>query len=148
MKTKSAQAPGKIRSQIAAMPFRRKADGTAEIMLVTSRTTHRWIVPKGWPIKGLKDHEAAAREAREEAGVVGAVARKPAASYTYWKRLDDHFQLCEVKLFRLEVERQLADWAERGERRCQWFSLADAADLVDDPGLGAAIRALADDAAA
>jgi 8-oxo-dGTP pyrophosphatase MutT (NUDIX family) len=125
------------------MPIRRTADGRIEILLVTSRTTQRWIVPKGWPMKGMKDYDAAAREAFEEAGVVGRIVRKPAGRYSYWKRFEDHFALCEVTLYLLEVERQLADWAERGERRCQWFRPEDAADLVDEPELGVAIRALA-----
>ena len=64
---KAKRKTGEKRSQIAAMPIRRAADGSTELLLVTSRTTRRWIVPKGWPIKGLKDHDAAAREAYEEA---------------------------------------------------------------------------------
>lgn len=140
---KSRRAPGDARAQIAAMPVRLGTDGKPEIMLVTSRTTKRWIVPKGWPMKGMKDHDAAAREAFEEAGVVGKIGKKPAGRYSYWKRFEDHFALCEVTLYLLEVERQLPDWVERGERHCQWFRLEDAADLVDEPELGSAIRALA-----
>ena len=89
---KTKRAPGETRAQIAAMPIRRVADGSAEILLVTSRTTQRWIVPKGWPIKGLKDHDAAAREAFEEAGVVGRISEKPAGRYTYWKRMSRPFR--------------------------------------------------------
>ncbi|MDR6874200.1 8-oxo-dGTP pyrophosphatase MutT (NUDIX family) [Bosea sp. BE125] len=125
------------------MPIRRMDDGSTEIMLVTSRTTQRWIVPKGWPIKGLKNHEAAAREAFEEAGVIGKISPKPAGRYIYWKRMRDHFVLCTVKLYLLEVERQLESWAEQGQRRSQWFKPEDAADLVDEPELSTAIRKLA-----
>lgn len=133
------------RRQVAAMPVRRRADGATEILLVTSRTTQRWIVPKGWPVKGLKDREAAAREALEEAGVAGPVARKPVGRYSYWKRQHDHFTLCAVDLYLLHVIQQLPSWAEQSQRRCEWFSLEDAADLVDEPALGSAIRALAPD---
>ncbi|PZO00862.1 MAG: NUDIX hydrolase [Hyphomicrobiales bacterium] len=136
------RVPGEIRAQIAAMPIRRLADGSTEILLVTSRTTKRWIVPKGWPIKGLTPPEAAAREAFEEAGVVGRILSEPAGRYTYWKRMSDHFILCEVTLYLLEVERQLATWAEQDQRRSQWFSLDDAADLVEEPELATAIRNL------
>jgi 8-oxo-dGTP pyrophosphatase MutT (NUDIX family) len=133
---------GKPRSQVAALPIRRVADGVFEIMLITTRTTRRWIVPKGWPVKGIDDSEAAAREAREEAGVIGKIEKKPVGRYIYWKRMRDHFALCKVSLFILEAERQLEHWPERGERLFHWFKLHDAADLVDDPGLGAAIRSL------
>ena len=130
------------------MPVRHAADGSLEIMLVTSRTTHRWIVPKGWPIKGMKDYDAAAREAFEEAGVVGTISTKPAGRYDYWKRLADHFVLCTVKLYLLDVQRQLPSWAEQGQRHCQWFKSEDAADLVDDPGLSSLIRMIASKEAA
>ena len=140
---KIKRVPGEIRAQIAAMPIRRSADGAMEILLVTSRTTRRWIVPKGWPIKGLTAPEAAAREAFEEAGVVGRIVPEPAGTYTYWKRMSDHFALCEVTLYLLEVERQLATWAEQGQRRSEWLKLEDAADLVDEPELATAIRNLA-----
>jgi 8-oxo-dGTP pyrophosphatase MutT (NUDIX family) len=139
---KARRKAGEKRSQIAAMPVRRALDGSPEILLVTSRTTRRWIVPKGWPMKGLKDREAAAREAYEEAGVLGRISEKPAGRYTYWKRMSDHFTLCEVKLYLLEVEHQLDSWAEQHERDLHWFKLADAADLVDEPELGTAIRKL------
>ncbi|HEY5798137.1 MAG TPA: NUDIX hydrolase [Bosea sp. (in: a-proteobacteria)] len=136
------RAPGEIRAQIAAMPVRRQDDGSTEILLVTSRTTRRWIVPKGWPIKGMTAPEAAAREAFEEAGVVGRIVSEPAGRYTYWKRMPDHFVLCEVTLYLLEVERRLDSWAEQHQRQSQWFRLEDAADLVDEPELATAIRNL------
>jgi 8-oxo-dGTP pyrophosphatase MutT (NUDIX family) len=139
---KTKRSPGEPRRQVAAMPIRRAADGSLEIMLVTSRTTRRWIVPKGWPIKGMKDYDAAAREAYEEAGVVGTIGKKPAGRYDYWKRLADHFVLCTVKLYLLDVQRQLPSWIEQGQRHCQWFKPEDAADLVDEPGLSSLIRTI------
>jgi 8-oxo-dGTP pyrophosphatase MutT (NUDIX family) len=144
---KAKKASGSTRSQIAAMPIRRRADGTREVLLVTSRTTRRWIVPKGWPMKGVKDRDAAAREAFEEAGVTGRISQKPVARYIYWKRLKDHFTLCQVKLYLLEVDKQRDDWAEKTQRRSGWFSLRDAADLVDEPHLASAILKLASEPA-
>ncbi|MGO4407528.1 NUDIX hydrolase [Bosea sp. RAF48] len=124
------------------MPIRHAADGSTEILLVTSRTTRRWIVPKGWPMKGLKDYDAAAREAFEEAGVIGRISREPAGRYNYWKRMSDHFVLCEVNLYLLEVEQQLDSFSEQHQRDLHWFKLADAADIVDEPELSTAIRKL------
>lgn len=111
-------------------------------MLVTTRETQRWIVPKGWPIRGLKGHEAAAREAMEEAGLVGEVGKKPVGRYTYWKRRTRDFVLCKVRLYLLAVKDQLPSWPEQDQRRCQWFTQADAADLVDEPALGTILRGL------
>jgi 8-oxo-dGTP pyrophosphatase MutT (NUDIX family) len=132
----------KARLQVGALPLRFSEDGTAEILLVTTRTTKRWTIPKGWPIKGLKAHEAAAREAQEEAGVIGKVRKKPVGKYLYWKRVTDDAILCRVKVFQLTVDRQLETWPERDERRQQWFKLVDAADLAGETGLGALLRSL------
>jgi len=147
MKT-TRRLDGAIRRQIAALPVRIGPDGVQECMLVTSRETKRWIVPKGWPMKGLKDHEAAAREAFEEAGVVGKVRSKPYGRYTYWKRFADHFAFCEVKLYRLDVEKELDIWPEQGQRSRRWFRWQDAAALNDEPGIGPAITLLCEGAAA
>jgi len=121
--------------QVGALPLRRTASGSWEILLVTTRTTKRWTVPKGWPIKKLKAHDAAAREAREEAGVVGQVKKKPVGRYLYWKRLEAEFRLCKVRLYPLRVTEQLDTWPEEAQRLRHWFSLEDASDLVEEPGL-------------
>lgn len=120
--------------QVGALPLRRTAAGW-EILLVTTRSTRRWTVPKGWPIKKLKAHEVAATEAMEEAGVVGSVKKKPVGRYLYWKRMQATFKLCKVRLYPLHVREQLAHWPEEAQRDRYWFSLEDASDLVEEPGL-------------
>lgn len=139
---KKIRLTGKPQAQIAALPIRRSATGAPEILLVTTRTTRRWIVPKGWPMKGKKDYQAAAIEAREEAGIIGKIGKKPVGRYIYWKRKSDHFSLCKVTLYWLDAEQRLDDWEEYNERRSHWFSLEDAAEIVDEPGLKAALRKL------
>ena len=132
----------KIRKQVAALPVRLDHEGHLRVLLVTSRETQRFIIPKGWPMKGRKDHQAAAIEAREEAGIVGRVHKKPVGSYVYWKRRMDAFDLCRVNVFVLEFRHQLPDWREKAQRRGAWLLLPDARDLVDEPGLLAILRDL------
>lgn len=134
--------PAKARLQVGALPVRRAEDGTVEVLLVTTRTTRRWSIVKGWPIKGQKAHEAAAIEAREEAGVLGKVRKNSVGRYLYWKRMADHFVLCKVKLFILAAESQLDDWPEREQREQRWMTLADAAIAVEEPGLRAVLEGL------
>lgn len=125
------------RIQYAALPFRRSAGSEVEVMLVTSRDTGRWVIPKGWPIGRKAPHASAAREALEEAGVVGAVGRDPIGTYSYEKRMSKGVVVvCEVSVFLLEVKRQKKDWPEKGERKCCWFSPAEAAKVVQEPDLG------------
>jgi ADP-ribose pyrophosphatase YjhB (NUDIX family) len=66
--------------QYGALPYRFTADAAREIHLVTTRQTRRWIIPKGWPIKGLRPAKSAAREAFEEAGVRGKIAQSRSVS--------------------------------------------------------------------
>ena len=128
--------------QIGALPVRLDAQGEIEIALVTSRETRRWIVPKGWPMKGLKAHEAAAIEAREEAGLIGRIEKKKVGTYQYFKRRDARFDLCEVDLFRLWVDDELADFPEKGQRLVRWVNRHDAAAAVDEMGLKVLIQHL------
>jgi 8-oxo-dGTP pyrophosphatase MutT (NUDIX family) len=131
------------RVQYAALPYRRRADSATEVLLVTSRETGRWIIPKGWPLKGKSPHKAAAREAREEAGVVGRIKRRAIGSYSYEKRLKGGKVVdCEVQVFVLKVKRQETTWLEKGERQVKWLSRAKAAKTVGDRVLGTIIRTL------
>ncbi len=132
--------PGKVLKQIGALPLRSKDDAEVEILLVTTRTTRRWSIPKGWPIKGLKAFQVAGQEALEEAGISGRVKPKSSGRYLYWKRLDGYFALCKVKVYEMRVEQEHDRWPEETERRRGWFALLDAADLVEEPGLRKLLR--------
>jgi 8-oxo-dGTP pyrophosphatase MutT (NUDIX family) len=115
-------------------------DGTLEVMLLTSRGTGRWIIPKGWPIDGLGSSGSAAQEAYEEAGVIGAISDSSIGSYTYEKiRAEGGSVECIVHVHSLEVEEQMDDWPEREERETAWFLRQEAAGLVAEPELRAII---------
>ena len=122
--------------QFAALPCRIAEDGSREVMLVTSRETRRWVIPKGWPIKGLKPPKVAAREAFEEAGLVGRIiGKRPVGVFHYEKRLDEDRLRCEVWVFLFWVDHQLEDWPEKEQRETRWFDPLEAAGLVDESGL-------------
>ncbi len=130
------------RRQVGALPFRRSDDGGYRIFLITSRESRRWVIPKGWPMNGRKPFEAAAREAYEEAGLVGHIGKRPLGIYVYDKRLKNRDSvLCQVKVFPLEVRRQLKTWPEQDQREGRWFSPSDAAEAVAEAGLSGIIRA-------
>jgi 8-oxo-dGTP pyrophosphatase MutT (NUDIX family) len=123
--------------QHAALPFRRRADGTLEIMLVTSRGTRRWIIPKGWPKRGREPYVTAAREAIEEGGILGTIYQTPLGTFRYEKRHDEFSLPCEVTVFALDVAEQMSEWPERRERHTRWFEVCDAATAVQEPELAA-----------
>ncbi len=128
--------------QYAALPYRTR-DGL-ELLLITSRETGRWVLPKGWPIKGKKAHSAAAREALEEAGLKGKVGKRSIGAYSYGKRLSNGAVLaCTVEVYPLAVRRQMKQWPEKGQRRVKWFSPCDAADRVHEPELAYLIAGFA-----
>ncbi|TPI29533.1 NUDIX hydrolase [Mesorhizobium sp. B3-2-1] len=128
--------------QVAAIPFRLNTHGDIEVMLVTSRTTRRFIVPKGWPMKGKNGRKAATIEALEEAGVVGKTLKQPAGTYSYWKRLANRFVRVDVVVFLLEVTEELADWQEAKRRQRAWLAPVDAAMLIDEPDLATLVNTL------
>ena len=139
-----SKAPSAKRLQYGALPYRVSNGSRAEFMLVTSRETRRWIIPKGWPKKGKSPRQSAAREAYEEAGVRGAVGKHPVGSFSYAKRLKNGGVVqCEVCVFPLEVRRQNKEWPEKQERRVKWLSAAKAAERVKQPRLSKIIRTLA-----
>lgn len=114
----------------------RKVEGGHEILLITSRDTRRWVIPRGNPIAGLSPHRSAAREAFEEAGLIGTVGESAIGAYEYQKRRKDgSFTPAEVQVFPLEFVEQKQDWPERAEREWRWLSPAEAAAAVDEPGL-------------
>lgn len=139
-KPKSAKDWRKPRIQYAALPYRRERDGGLCVFLVTTRESRRWVIPKGWPIRGLKPHDSAAREAYEEAGLEGRVRKKAVGTFTYEKRLDQGLVLCEVDVFPLEVTRRTKRYPERGQREGRWMEPAEAADLVQEPELAEILR--------
>ena len=74
-----------VRVQYGMLPYQFTDANSLEVLLVTSRQTRRWIIPKGWPIKGLKPPKSAAREAYEEAGIRGTVGAKSIGVFSYQK---------------------------------------------------------------
>jgi 8-oxo-dGTP pyrophosphatase MutT (NUDIX family) len=128
--------------QVAALPLRLDEYGIEHVLLLTSRETKRWVIPKGWPMKGRKPCEAAAREALEEAGLIGQPSKKPIGTFSYFKRRAAHFDICRVDVYLLKVEKQLKNWREKDQREIRWCSLNEAAELVQEPGLSALFRRL------
>ena len=130
------------RRQSAALPL--VGQGMAlRVVLVTSRETRRWVLPKGWIEPEEPPHRSAAREAFEEAGLLGETEPEPLGSYAYPKRRADGSAVTtEVLVFRFRVARQLRDWPERPERQRRLFTPAAAAALVAEPDLAALLRSL------
>ncbi|WP_245653898.1 DUF47 family protein [Novosphingobium rosa] len=126
------------------MPYRKTGpapDAPFEVMLVTSRGTGRWVIPKGNVSRNLSDHAAAEREALEEAGVLGAICPVPIGEYRYRKLLGSGASLqTDVAVFPLAVTQALEDWKEADQRTRQWFNLPEAAELVDEEGLKAILQ--------
>jgi 8-oxo-dGTP pyrophosphatase MutT (NUDIX family) len=134
-----------VHVQYGALPYRFTHDAVLEILLLTTRRSKRWIIPKGWPIKGLRPAKSAAREAFEEAGVRGRVGAKSIGLFAYDKILDENgIQVsCEVRVFPLLVKRQSETWPEIEQRVVQWAAPDKALTLIKEPELKALVAAFA-----
>jgi len=134
----------KPKKQIAALPIRWNKNGKLRVLLVTSRETRRWVMPKGWPMEGKKPWRAAEIEALEEAGINGTMSRIAIGTYDYKKKLrDGSRKKCRVKLFPMHVTRIRKKWPERNQRRRKWFSVKAAARAVNEPELVEILKLLA-----
>ncbi|QNT68702.1 NUDIX hydrolase [Defluviicoccus vanus] len=128
--------------QFAALPFRMR-EGQPEVLLITSRETGRWIIPKGWPAKSLTPSAVAAREAYEEAGLVGKVRKRSVGTFRYEKRLPrESVVSCKVRVFLLDVKEELDRWPEQDHRERCWLSPAEAAERVGEAELSRLLRSL------
>ena len=122
--------------QFGALPYRVDDEEGLQILLVTSRDTGRWVVPKGNPIPHRNGPETAAQEALEEAGAEGEIGTSPIGSFRYRKRMRLLLPVnAEVRVFPLRVDRLHGAWPEAHQRRRQWFNRAEAAEAVAERGL-------------
>ncbi|MFY2823967.1 NUDIX hydrolase [Ruegeria sp. MALMAid1280] len=124
------------RVQFAALCTRETETGP-EVLLITSRDTGRWIIPKGWPIDGKDGAETALQEAWEEAGVrAPGIAKEPIGCFTYDKVLDDGSALPVLtSVYRIEVQGLADCFPEADERKRVWVAPAIAAERVTEPEL-------------
>jgi 8-oxo-dGTP pyrophosphatase MutT (NUDIX family) len=125
------------RSQFAALCYRLvEGQAAPEILLLTSRGTGRWVIPKGWPMGSKPGHEVARQEALEEAGVVGVIEREPAGIYKYEKDMCDGYAVpCQVQVHALKVTSTVEDFKEKGQRKLDWVSAEVAERRVREPQL-------------
>jgi len=128
--------------QTGALCLRDDAGGT-EVLLVSSLGAKRWIVPKGWPMKGRTLAEAAQQEAWEEAGVKGRVDQTCLGTFSYRKLVKGGIPvMCNCDLFALHVDRVAHDWPERAQRNRVWMTIDQAIAAVSEDGLKEILRAL------
>lgn len=126
----------RIARQIAALPLSLDRKGNWKVLMVTSRDSGRWVMPKGWEMNGRKPWHAAEIEALEEAGAIGTISPKPIGRYHYKKGLPGAKSVqCCVTLYPMRVEKLNRRWKERKQRKRRWFSPAKAAQRVDEPEL-------------
>ena len=143
VRKRAAARPLPRHRQYGAVPLRFGARDQLEVLLLTSRGSGRWVIPKGWPMRNRTPAGTARREAYEEAGVKGRLlSRKPIGSYRYFKREENLRGEILVRVFVLAVEEQKKNWPEMGERRVRWFTLRQAAALVKERDLAKLLRSI------
>lgn len=133
---------GEARAQFAALCFKLcKKDKEPQILLVSSRRTGRWVIPKGWPINGKTPGQSALREAYEEAGVKGISFEQCIGHFSYQKRIQSKDKVpCIVAVYPVKVNSLKKKFPELGERKLAWLSPSKAAKKVSDPALKPILR--------
>lgn len=129
-----------VRTQFAALCYRQDK-GRTRILLITSRRSGRWIIPRGWPIDGMTPAECALTEAWEEAGVTGQVHARCLGLFSYRKTLEPEVGLpCVAMVYPVLVSALAEDFPEAGQRKRKWCSPRKASARVAEPELAAIIR--------
>lgn len=135
-RSRQTDAATEPKPQIAAVPFQVTNTGKFRVLMVTSRGTGRWVIPKGWEMNGLKPWKAAAIEAMEEAGAEGQIGRLSLGSYHYEKWISEGKSVpCQVQIYPMRVKALRTRWKEQRDRTRRWFSLKGAAREVHEPEL-------------
>jgi 8-oxo-dGTP pyrophosphatase MutT (NUDIX family) len=130
------------RLQVAALPWRETKTNGIEVMLITSRDSGRWVLPKGWPHQDEPLCEAAAREAMEEAGIEGTVSSEETGIYRYEKIVAQGEDIpCAVAVFSMKVRKAVEKWPEKRQRKRKWVPVEKAARLVQEQDLAELIAA-------
>ncbi len=131
------------RLQVAALCYKMTKTGK-KVLLITSRDTGRWIIPKGWPVEGKDGPGSALQEAWEEAGVSKAdIEDAPMGHYGYDKGLDNGESVpIHTQVYLTRVRDLKEDYPEVDQRKRAWFDPAEAANLVDEPELKEILRGL------
>jgi 8-oxo-dGTP pyrophosphatase MutT (NUDIX family) len=111
--------------QAAVIPYRIR-NRQLEVALVTTSSGTRWIVPKGSVEVGERARDAARREAEEEGGLRGVIARKRLGRYRYVKGDAP----CRVDVYLMRVTDVLDHWLEDSFRRRRWLRISDAVACV------------------
>lgn len=138
--TLSLKSKRDVRTQFGAICYRVE-HGKVQILLITSRRSRRWIVPKGWPMDGKSPARAAAIEAWEEAGAIGEESADCVGLYSYTKDAGKIGPfLCVVSLFAVKVKRTSRDFPESHQRKRKWVSPKKAANMVEEPELAKVLR--------
>ncbi|MBZ0178730.1 MAG: NUDIX hydrolase [Melioribacteraceae bacterium] len=129
--------PESYYQQSGVIPFRK--NGTKiELLLITSRKKKSWIFPKGIIENKLSPQQSAAKEAIEEAGVMGKVFKKKVGKY-YLQKWDG---ICEVKIYLMEVDKILKSWQEEKIRNRKWVSVDAAKELIKNKQLQKIVKNL------
>lgn len=135
-----AAAKSDVRTQFAALCFR-EVKGKPQVLLITSRGSGRWIVPRGWPMDSKTPSEAALTEAWEEAGVKGKAFEISLGLYSYTRDIGGEINLpCVAVVYPVQVKSLEKKYPEAGQRKRRWLSLKKAATRVDEPELANIIR--------
>ncbi|PIE09021.1 MAG: NUDIX hydrolase [Rhodobacterales bacterium] len=129
-----------VRTQFGALCYRIR-EGKLQFLLITSRGTGRWIIPKGWPMDGETPAGAAATEAWEEAGATGKLSHHTLGFYAYDKGYAGMKLPCVVAVFPLKVKKLAKHYPEAGQRKRKWVGRKKAAAMVQEPELRAMIKA-------
>ncbi len=131
-----AKKPDFLFRQAGGLPYLQDGVGL-EIVLITSRSSGKWIFPKGVIDPGETPESTAVKEAQEEAGVVGRITGEALGTYEQEK----WGGLARIDIYPLAVESLLEEWEEQATRERLVVGFEEARQLLA-PSLAEILDAL------
>ena len=126
-----------------ALAYRLDRKGEPRVLVLTTSKGKHWGIPKGRVEPQLSFGDNAAKEAFEEAGILGEIAANSAGMYRTTKRLPGTETVIEVWVYLMKVTRTLDDFPEKGQREIKWVRCDEAAKLLREPLLAKLCQDLA-----
>lgn len=117
-------------------------EDSLEVLMVSSPTRHDLVFPKGGWDNDESVHEAACREALEEAGVRGTLNERELGVWEFRSK-SRQYSLeggCRGYMFAMEVTEELDIWPEQENHGRKWLSIIEAFRLCRYEWMREALR--------
>jgi len=109
--------------------YKKEANNKTLWLLTQPKDTDRWQFPKGWIEKGETAQNAALREIKEEAGIVGEIVERIGSS-SWWFVEDGEKVFKTTTYFLVKAKKDTGQFDQKEIERVIWFPFDEAREKL------------------